>query len=214
VNRSIDYLLALVLVVISLPTLVLVYPLLVWLIGQPVLFRQKRSGLGGQIFTIYKVRTMYKNAEIIKHLYLADNQAPTPMFKINEDPRFVKKTLTLPWSDRQLVLPIGQFLSRSGLDELPQAINILRGEMSWFGPRPLPVKEALALAKTDPAWTKWRQSVLPGIFSAWALDPEHNRSLTHWKKLELISINMSTLEQWQTIGKVVWRQLRNIIRKD
>lgn len=154
---------------------------------------------------------MYKNAEIIKHLYLAANQAPEPMFKISNDPRFVKKTFVLPRSGRQVMLPIGQFLSRSGLDELPQVINILRGEMSWFGPRPLPVKEALALAQTDPTWSKWRHSVLPGIFSAWALDPKHNKSLAHWKKLERATIKMSTVERWRTIAKIVQRQVQHLI---
>lgn len=206
-NRAIDYLLAVLVLLLVLPTLPLIYPLLVWLIGQPVLFRQKRSGQYGRVFTMYKVRSMYKNAELIKHLYLAANQAPVPMFKIGDDPRFVVKTVKLPWSHHQSTWQIGRFLSRSGLDELPQLFNILRGEMSWFGPRPLPVKEALALAQTDPTWAKWRQQVLPGIFSAWALDPNHNKSLAHWKKLERATIQMSEGQKWRTILKTVWRQL-------
>lgn len=211
-QRGLDLFLAGLCLLLLLPIAIFSYPLLLWLIGAPVIFHQKRMGKNGQIFTMYKVRSMYKNAEITKHLYLASNQAPAPMFKIGDDHRFIKKSLSWPGQKNSLQANVGQFLSRSGLDELPQIINIIKGEMSWFGPRPLPVKEALALAQIDPAWAKWRQTVLPGIFSAWALDPQHNKSLSHWKKLEHITINMSQMEKYSTIYRVVYKQLRNILK--
>ena len=211
-NRSLDLFLAGLCTLLLLPLAILSYPLLLWLIGAPVIFKQKRMGKSGQIFTMYKVRSMYKNAEITKHLYLAANQAPSPMFKIGNDQRFIKKSLSLPWRKNSFRLNVGHFLSRSGLDELPQIINIIKGEMSWFGPRPLPVKESLALEQIDPTWAKWRHSVSPGIFSAWALDSQHNKSLKHWKKLEQATIKMPEMEKYSTICQVVYKQLCNILK--
>ncbi len=209
-QRIFDLTGAVVVLILLAPIAVVAYPLLLWLIGSPVIFRQNRAGLDGQFFTMYKLRSMYKNAEDTKLKHLELNEAPWPMFKISNDPRFIKKKIRLRSLASPITLEIGRFLSRSGLDELPQFFNVLRGEMSLVGPRPLPIDEALALQQQDPNWCKWRHSVRPGIFSAWALDSEHNRSLSHWKKLEKSGLQMRVGKQMMVIWKIIYKQLRNL----
>ena len=131
----------------------------------PIIFTQKRTGKDGKTFTIYKFRTMKKNASLLKHKYLEFNEAPSPMFKIHNDPRFVG---------------IGKLLSQSGFDELPQLVNIIKGEMSFVGPRPLPVNE---VKKLSSVWD-FRNEVKPGIFSEWTLASNRHDSLTDWKELD------------------------------
>lgn len=148
------------------PLLLLIVALVLITAGPPILFCQKRTGKNGKTFMIYKFRTMEKNAVMLKPKYQHLNEAPVPMFKIHNDPRFVG---------------IGRFLSRSGLDELLQLWNILKGEMSFVGPRPLPIQEAVSLSAD---WRQWREQVRPGVFSKWALSGERHESLNHWKQFE------------------------------
>jgi exopolysaccharide biosynthesis polyprenyl glycosylphosphotransferase len=96
----------------------------------PVLFRQQRSGLHGRRFTLYKFRTMVPQAEELKEELRNQNEMSGPVFKIKDDPR---------------ATPLGRWLRRTSLDELPQFFNVLRGEMSLVGPRPLPLAEAAAI---------------------------------------------------------------------
>jgi lipopolysaccharide/colanic/teichoic acid biosynthesis glycosyltransferase len=109
---------------------------------------------------------MVTNAEQLKKKLLHKNQAPLPMFKIFSDPRFIIG---------------GKFLSATGIDELPQLFNVLRGEMSLVGPRPLPLEEAAKLPKS---W-HFRFLVKPGLFSHWSASQDRHKSLRHWKDLEL-----------------------------
>jgi lipopolysaccharide/colanic/teichoic acid biosynthesis glycosyltransferase len=115
---------------------------------------------------------MHLGAEKLQSRFLTQNEAPAPMFKLHSDPRFVG---------------IGQWLSNTGLDELPQLINILRGEMSFIGPRPLPIAEAKALLQRQVSW-RFRQAVKPGILSEWSLDNQRHRSLKHWQALDKLSV--------------------------
>lgn len=95
--------------------------------------------------------------------YVHLNEADGPVFKIRNDPRFTK---------------IGRFISHIGLDELPQLINVLMGEMALIGPRPLPVDEEKKLKP----WMKKREDILPGIISPWVLDGYHARSFKEWMR--------------------------------
>ncbi len=133
--------------------------------GAPVLFLQKRTGKKGKPFQVYKFRTMIPLAEQWKPFLQKWNESVPPMFKMHHDPRFTA---------------FGKILSLTGLDEIPQLINIIRGEMSFVGPRPLPIEESHRL---DSSW-QYRFEVLPGIFSEWALSPQKHASQSHWQNLE------------------------------
>lgn len=150
--------------------------------GLPIFFVHERVGIHGKTFKMYKFRTMYVDADRDQRKFLKKNQAPAPMFKIFDDPRFVG---------------IGRLLSKTGLDELPQFWNVLRGEMSIVGPRPLPMKE---VKKLDPSW-QFRFSVKPGIFSQWTISNKRHLSQRWWKLLEKKTLQCGSV--WHDIETVV-----------
>lgn len=151
----------------------------------PILFRQKRSGLNGEPFTIYKFRTMVTNAEQFQHELAAMNEMTGPVFKVSNDPR---------------VTPIGKFLRKASLDELPQLLNVLRGEMSLVGPRPLPVDE---VKRFNDLAHRRRLSVKPGITCLWQISGRNNVSdFRDWVRLDLEYIDNWSL--WLDL-KILWR---------
>jgi exopolysaccharide biosynthesis polyprenyl glycosylphosphotransferase len=153
----------------------------------PVLFCQKRSGINGQPFTIYKFRTMVTNAEQLQHELAAMNEMTGPVFKVTNDPR---------------ITPIGKSLRKLSLDELPQFFNVLRGEMSLVGPRPLPVDEVKRFY--DLAHRR-RLSVKPGITCLWQISGRNNVSdFKDWVRLDLEYIDNWSL--WLDI-KILLRTL-------
>lgn len=196
----IDLIFSLLILSVLLPAFVIFYPFLIHQIGYPIIFKQQRTGKNGKSFTIYKFRTMVKNAESLrlrKQKQLAKlNYAPQPMFKIGDDPRFIK---------------FGKFLSHTGLDELPQLVNVIKGEMSLVGPRPLPVNEAKSLKTIDPDWHKWRHQVKPGLFSLWVLNDKRHHSLQNWKKLEKDTLTLNLSQQYLIIVKIVIIQLKKCL---
>jgi len=134
----------------------------------PVLFRQLRSGLNGAPFTIYKFRTMVTNAEQLKHELEAMNEMRGPVFKIAKDPR---------------ITPIGRILRRRSIDELPQLFNVLRGEMSLVGPRPLPVDE---VGRFNDLAHRRRLSVKPGLTCLWQVSGRNQiAEFKDWVRLDL-----------------------------
>lgn len=148
-KRAIDIAVCVALLPIAFPIMG-ICAVLIWLEdGGPVLFRQKRTGLGGRRFEMLKFRTMVKNAEELKHKYADLNELTWPDFKITNDPR---------------VLRIGAFLRKTSLDELPQILNVLRGDMSLVGPRP-----------TSFHWNTYtldqceRLEVIPGVTGLWQI---------------------------------------------
>src|SRR3989304_6496402 len=148
------------------PIVVLISLVILITSGPPVIFGQKRWGKGKKVFTLYKFRTMVVGAVEKKRGLMADNEADGPVFKIYNDPRYTK---------------FGKVLAHTGLDELPQIVNVLKGEMSLVGPRPLPVSEA----KKVPKKYQLRFSVLPGITSSWIVRGSHKMSFNNWMKLDL-----------------------------
>lgn len=164
-KRVFDLTVAVGLLVVCAAPLALISLLLLIFNGFPILYWQKRLGAKQKPFWLVKFRTMRPHAEQLKHHYQELNQAPAPMFKAKNDPRFV-------WW--------GRWLSRSGLDELPQIWNILKGEMSLVGPRPLPISEAKQLPET---W-EFRYGVRPGIISEWAVNSQRYSSLEKWRTLD------------------------------
>lgn len=140
----------------------------------PFIYKQKRLGKDKTPFTLYKIRTMVDEADNIKKNYVHLNEADGPVFKIRHDPRYTK---------------VGKFLSHTGLDELPQLFNVVKGEMSFVGPRPLPVEEALKV----PAKYRARFSVLPGITSSWILNGAHRLNFEDWMNLDLEYVKKKNL---------------------
>lgn len=167
-------------------------------VGKPIFYKQQRLGKDKNPFTMYKFRTMYIGAHKHQKKYQKLNQAPGPMFKIFNDPRFVG---------------IGAWLSRTGLDELPQMINVFKGDMNIIGPRPLPVREAHKLGKS---WD-FRYTVKPGIFSEWTASPLRHKNLNLWKELDRLTVQNCEIQAnhqpswWYTIHivvKTLWQQVR------
>ena len=117
--------------------------------GAPAIFTQLRTGRGGQRFRMYKFRSMVPNAEELKEKYANLNELQWPDFKITNDPR---------------VTTIGHILRKTSLDELPQLLNVLRGEMSLVGPRPTSFS-----AETYQLWHTERLDVIPGITGLWQI---------------------------------------------
>lgn len=134
----------------------------------PILFRQERCGLSGHPFTMLKFRSMVTDAEQRKHELAVLNEMGGPVFKLSNDPR---------------VTPVGRILRRFSLDELPQLLNVLRGEMSLVGPRPLPVDEVERF--DDPAHRR-RLSVRPGLTCLWQISGRNDvRDFKDWVRLDL-----------------------------
>ncbi len=188
---------ALVLIILLTPIWVILYLTVRLTSKGPFLFKQKRVGKNHKIFTIFKIRTMFEGSEVIQKKYLQLNMqlnmAAPQVFKIYDDPRFTK---------------IGKMLSHSALDELPQLINIVKGEMSFVGPRPLPPGESAKIPKKY----KLRFSVLPGITSSWVVSGAHSLSFDKWMKLDIDCIkNKSVLFDLYILVKTLYLILRMII---
>ncbi|MBT3249563.1 MAG: sugar transferase [Candidatus Pacebacteria bacterium] len=164
-KRLFDLVVAPVTLVTLTPIFLLINLVILLTAGWPIFYIQKRRGLNKKIFKIIKFRTMYVGSQNNQWRYQKDNLAPSPMYKNWTDPRFVGT---------------GRLLSKTGLDELPQLLNIIRGEMSFVGPRPLPIHET---EKLNNSWD-FRYKVKPGVFSQWSLNNKRHNSLTEWKKLE------------------------------
>lgn len=199
-----DKLMALIGILALIPTVLIVAPLIKLTDFGPIFFTHKRTGKNGKVFKMIKFRSMRIGAEsergkkVLEKLNISDG----PVFKIPNDPRLTK---------------IGKLLFKSGLDELPQVINVLKGEMSIVGPRPLPVYEANKLTKSQ----RVRELVLPGITSSWVVSGAHNLKFKKWMKLDKEYVNSATLKTDITIIyktallliKIGFRKLFNTLRK-
>lgn len=151
----------------------------------PVIFRQLRSGLNGRPFTMYKFRTMVTDAEQRKQELAAFNEMSGPVFKVTHDPR---------------ITPIGRILRKFSIDEFPQLFNVLRGEMSLVGPRPLPVDET---RRFDDFAHRRRLSVKPGLTCLWQISGRNNvRDFREWVRLDL-----EYIDNWS-----LWLDLKILMR--
>ncbi len=133
----------------------------------PIFFLQERIGLNKRRFKIFKFRTMVPNAEKLMPVLEQQNEVTGPVFKIKNDPR---------------ITPIGKFLRRSSIDELPQLLNVLIGDMSLVGPRPLPVRDYEGFNED---WQRRRFSVKPGITCLWQVNGRSAISFDQWMLLDL-----------------------------
>jgi lipopolysaccharide/colanic/teichoic acid biosynthesis glycosyltransferase len=155
----------------------------------PVIFRQTRAGLHGRPFTMFKFRTMVDRAEEARKALAHLNEKDGPVFKIANDPR-----LTL----------VGRFLRRSSIDELPQLFNILRGEMSLVGPRPLWLPEA----EQTKGIALFRMEVKPGLTCLWQISGRSELSYNEWVRLDLYYVQrrgmlLDLMIMFRTVSAVI-----------
>jgi exopolysaccharide biosynthesis polyprenyl glycosylphosphotransferase len=142
----------------------------------PILFRQERAGLHGRAFKMLKFRSMVVNAEELKARLMAQNEMSGPVFKMKHDPRITR---------------VGRFIRKYSIDELPQLINVLRGDMSIVGPRP-PIPSEVAKYE---AWQRRRLSVRPGLTCVWQVSGRNQISFEDWMLLDMRYIDHWSLAQ-------------------
>ena len=131
----------------------------------PIFFSQKRVGKNGELFDMYKFRSMVVNAEELKEKLAYQNEMSGPMFKMKDDPRVTK---------------VGRFIRKTSLDELPQLWNVLKGEMSLVGPRPSLPKEVAQFEN----WMCKRLTVKPGLTCYWQVSGRNNIGFEEWMRLD------------------------------
>ncbi|MEZ5125372.1 MAG: sugar transferase [Thermoleophilia bacterium] len=148
VKRAFDLVVGSVVFLCFLPVLAVMAVVIKLESRGPVFFRQERMGRGGRTFRIFKFRSMYTGADALRHELAAMNEYSGPMFKMKADPRITR---------------VGRFIRRWSLDELPQIINVMIGDMSLVGPRPLWVDEARQVQ----GWTQKRLDITPGMTGLW-----------------------------------------------
>jgi exopolysaccharide biosynthesis polyprenyl glycosylphosphotransferase len=172
VKRLIDVVGASVLLALSFPLFVGVGILIKATSKGPILFKQQRVGYNGRIFSFLKFRTMVENAEALKKDLLALNEMDGPVFKIRNDPRTTK---------------FGRFLRKTSIDELPQLINVLKGDMSLVGPRPPVPDEVNQYVLSD----RRRLSMRPGITCLWQVSGRNTIKFEKWMELD-----RQYIDQW------------------
>ncbi|MBN1842104.1 MAG: sugar transferase, partial [Deltaproteobacteria bacterium] len=176
-KRSLDIVLGSVLLLLTLPVMAVTAIAIKLTSRGPVLFIQPRVGYNKRIFALYKFRTMVVNAEKMQDRLEDSNHMDGPVFKIKDDPR---------------VTNFGRWLRKASIDELPQLYNIVRGDMSLVGPRPLPVRDYNGFKKD---WQRRRFSVRPGLTCLWQVNGRNGTSFEDWMKLD-----MKYIDNWSFFG--------------
>ncbi|MCK5687047.1 sugar transferase [bacterium] len=169
VKRTFDYIFGLFCAILFLPVYLIVAMLIKLESKGPILFSQIRIGKNGKAFKFYKFRTMINDAEKLKARLHKHNEVDGPIFKMKDDPRITK---------------LGKILRKFSIDELPQIFNVLKGDMSFVGPRP-PVPEEV---KKYEGWQKTRLSVMPGITGLWQVSGRSTLTFEQMVRLDLFYI--------------------------
>jgi exopolysaccharide biosynthesis polyprenyl glycosylphosphotransferase len=157
----------------------------------PVFFRQPRSGRHGRVFRIFKFRTMVVNAEALRDDLLDHNEMSGPLFKIKDDPRVTR---------------VGRFLRRTSLDELPQLINVLRGDMSLVGPRPFVIYEDDKIT----GWARRRLDLTPGITGLWQVMGRNDMPFD-----EMVKLDHMYVTRWSLLWdfKILLKTIPSVLRR-
>ena len=195
-KRLFDIVLSLVGLIVWSPVWALI-SLLIWLEdGFPVLISQERTGRGGLLFNLYKFRSMYLDASERRSRLETENEQGGHLFKMRSDPR---------------VSRVGWLLRRFSLDELPQLINVLKGEMSLVGPRPLPAHDLPSQPQSTPhrLWLEQRRSVTPGVTGLWQVSGRSDLPFEEMVRLDLLYV-----EGWSLVLdlQILLRTLPVILR--
>ncbi len=157
----------------------------------PVLFKQERVGYNRRRFTIYKFRTMVNGAEALQAQLEHLNESDGATFKIAADPR---------------ITPVGRWLRKTSIDEIPQLLNVLKGEMSLVGPRPLPVRD---VNKIYEQWPIRRFSMRPGLTCLWQINGRNRLHFNEWMRLDLQYIDEWSI--WLDF-KIMFRTIPEVIK--
>lgn len=184
-KRAVDVAMASILLLALSPLFLILAALIKLTSRGPVFFRQTRCGLGGRKFTLYKFRSMRADASIGREELESLNESDGPVFKIRNDPRRTA---------------VGRWMRRLSLDELPQLLNILRGDMSFVGPRP-PLPEEVEHYEL---WQRRRLRMSPGLTCLWALEGRSHLSFARWMELDLEYIDhWSPMLDWKILLKTI-----------
>lgn len=166
IKRIIDIICSLIGLILLAPFLLIVIIAIKCESKGPVIFSQERVGFKGKNFKMYKFRSMVINAEELKEKLEGLNEMDGPMFKIKNDPRVTK---------------IGRFIRKTSIDEFPQLINVIKGEMSIVGPRPsLPIE-----VEEFETWMMERLEVKPGLTCYWQVSGRNNIEFEEWMRLDV-----------------------------
>ncbi len=182
-KRSFDFTISLILLILVSPLFLITALLIRAGSPGPAFFRQERLGLNKRRIRVYKFRTMVRDADKKQAELEGLNEAEGPVFKIKNDPR---------------ITPLGKFLRKASIDELPQLFNVLKGDMSLVGPRPLPVRDFEGF---DEDWHRRRFSVRPGLTCLWQVNGRSNTSFDKWMKLD-----MAYIDNWS-----IWLDLKILV---
>jgi exopolysaccharide biosynthesis polyprenyl glycosylphosphotransferase len=166
IKRFIDILISFLTLFLFSPLMLLVATLIKLTSKGPVFFKQVRCGLNGRKFVLYKFRSMVSNAEQLRDELMEHNEMDGPVFKIKRDPR---------------ITPLGYFLRKTSIDELPQLFNVLKGDMSIVGPRPPLVSEV----ENYKIWQRRRLSLKPGVTCIWQVSGRNKIGFDQWMRMDL-----------------------------
>lgn len=191
VKRVLDISISFTLLALLAPLFLVIALLIRWTSPGSAFFGQRRVGLNKRQFVMYKFRTMVPNAEMAQEQLLALNEMTGPVFKIKNDPR---------------VTPIGRFLRRASLDELPQLWNVLKGDMSLVGPRAMSVRDYQLFSED---WQRRRFSVRPGITCLWQVNGRNSIPFEQWMQMDIEYIDKWSL--WLDV-KILARTIPAVLR--
>ena len=184
VKHLFDFSVALVLITLLSPLFLVTAVLIKLSSPGPIFFIQERVGLNKRPFRLYKYRTMVADAEQQLSGLEDLNEVDGPVFKIKNDPRITR---------------IGKYLRKTSIDELPQLFNVLKGEMSLVGPRPLPIRDVEGFTQN---WHHRRFSVRPGITCLWQIQGRSALAFENWMELDI-----QYIDQWS-----LWLDLKILLR--
>jgi lipopolysaccharide/colanic/teichoic acid biosynthesis glycosyltransferase len=183
VKRGFDLFVSVLVVLVGLPLWVLIALAIKLDSRGPIFFVDRRIGVGQREFPMLKFRTMVAEAAALQPDLEADNEAGGALFKIRDDPRVTR---------------VGRFLRRFSLDEIPQVLDVLKGDMSLVGPRPLPLRDYELLED----WHRRRYGVLPGMTGLWQISGRSGLSFD-----DLVRLDFTYLENWS-----VWLDVSIILK--
>jgi lipopolysaccharide/colanic/teichoic acid biosynthesis glycosyltransferase len=190
-KRALDVIGATTLLVISAPISICAAVAIKFTSRGPLIFKQLRSGYHEQPFSMYKFRTMHDEATDERHALSDANEADGPLFKMKEDPRVTR---------------IGRFLRATSIDELPQLINVIKGDMSLVGPRPFIIEEARMID----GWAARRFEVRPGLTGLWQVSGRAELPYEELRRLDYAYVASWSI--WWDL-KILWQTPASVLRR-